>query len=47
MEFNQVATSGGSAVACFLAGTGEFQNDQFTSWISSGDGAFWHRYEWI
>ena len=39
MEFNQVATSGGSAVACFLAGTGEFQNDQ-TSWISSGDGAF-------
>mgnify|MGYP003648220643 CR=1 FL=1 len=39
MEFNQVATSGGSAVACFLAGTGEFQNDQ-TSWISSEDGGF-------
>ena len=39
MEFNAVATSGGSAVACFLAGTGEFQNDQ-TSWISSGDGSF-------
>tara|TARA_R100001443_G_scaffold34889_2_gene48657 strand:+ start:5898 stop:7304 length:1407 start_codon:yes stop_codon:yes gene_type:complete len=39
MEFNAVATSGGSAVACFLAGTGEFQNDQ-TSWISSGDGGF-------
>ena len=39
MEFNAVATSGGSGVACFLAGTGEFQNDQ-TSWISSGDGSF-------